>query len=105
MSTGLDRLRRNYKPALLSYVGHRSEVGLHAAYELGRSALAARVSLLDLVQIHHDVLVDVLTTARDDEVRDLFCAGATFLVEALAAADMAQRGFVETTSGDGGSVR
>jgi hypothetical protein len=60
--------------------------------------MAERVSLLDLVQVHHDVLRDVLRTAAEDDLHDLLTAAAGFLVEALGSAEMAQRGFLETAT-------
>ena len=54
------RLRQSYSVGFLRYLSRRDELTLHTAYELGRRGLATGVSLLDLVQIHHAVLVDAL---------------------------------------------
>jgi hypothetical protein len=92
----LSRLRQNYAPAFLIYLGRRNEGALRAAYELGRGAMSDGISLLDLVQVHHSVLLDILSTARStEEMQDIGAAGATFLVEVLASFEMTQRGFME----------
>ena len=91
-----ERFQRDYSPAFLRYLSQRSEPGLRAAYELGRSALAHRLSLLDLAQIHHTVVLDVLRTTRsEEELADVAAAAAEFFVELLTTFEMAQRGFAE----------
>ena len=51
----------------------------------------ASVSLLDLVQVHHVVLAEVLDDAPDGEVRQVTAAASEFLLEVLATFDMAHR--------------
>ena len=92
-----DRFQRDYAPAFLRYLSQRTEPGLRAAYELGRGAMAQELSLLDLAQIHHKIVFDVLKTARSDaEVDEIAAAASAFFVEVLATFEMAQRGFAET---------
>jgi hypothetical protein len=92
----LARLRPDYASAFLGYLTQRQETGLRAAYELGRAAMSQRVSILDLVQVHHDVVVDILRTVKTStELQDVGRAAAQFLVEVLASFDMTQRGFME----------
>jgi hypothetical protein len=89
------RLRKDYSSAFLGYLTRRDEKGLRAAYEIGRRAMSKGISLLDLVQVHHDVLLDALSTAKSDtEFQDGARAAAAFLVEALASFEMTQRGFI-----------
>jgi hypothetical protein len=58
--------------------------------------------MLDLVQVHHVVVLDVLATARSsEEMQDIGATAAAFLVEALASFEMTQRGFMEKTSDSG----
>jgi hypothetical protein len=93
--TELADLTRNYPTAFLRYLSRRDEVPLNAGYELGRSAVAARISILDLATVHHEVLLEVLReTPREDLTRVATAAGE-FFVEVLATYDMAQRGFSE----------
>jgi Phosphoserine phosphatase RsbU, N-terminal domain len=95
MSTDLDRLRQNYYVGFLRYLGRRDEPVLSSAYELGRAALSRGVSLLDVVQIHHSVLVNVLRDTGGHELPDVAEAASTFLVEVLASFDMTRRAFVK----------
>jgi Phosphoserine phosphatase RsbU, N-terminal domain len=111
---GVRRLHQDYAAAFLGFLTGRDENGLRAAYELGRRAVADPVGLLNLVHVHHQVLMRVLHTARTPEERsDIGHAAAAFLVEALTSFQMTQRGFLEnvrtsagpTTTPDGGSGR
>jgi Phosphoserine phosphatase RsbU, N-terminal domain len=100
MTDAISRLHQDYAPAFLVYLARRDETGLRGAYELGRAAMSNGISLLDLVHVHHVVLLNVLSTARDaEELRDIGRAAAAFLVEALATFEMTQRGFAEKTEG------
>jgi hypothetical protein len=90
----LRRLRQDYAAAFLGYLARRDESGLRAAYELGRNAVSEPIGLLNLVHIHHEVLVDVLRTARTpEEVQDTGNAAAAFLIDALTSFQMAQLGY------------
>jgi Phosphoserine phosphatase RsbU, N-terminal domain len=102
VSRPLERLRQNYRPALLAHLSSRKESGLRAAYELGRAAIAERVSMLDLVQIHHEVFVEVALTVRSvDELPDMLDGAATFLVEALAPFEMTRHAPARRVTGRG----
>jgi len=91
VSRRLESVRRDYTPAFLAHLNRRSEASLRSAYELGRAAMAAEVSMLDLVQIHHKVFLDVALTIRDlEELPEMLDAAAAFLVEALAPYEMTQ---------------
>jgi hypothetical protein len=92
----LTRLRLDYRSALVGYLSHRGESQLHSAYEIGRAAMACRVGLLQLVEVHNSVTLDLLRAAGADQLEVAEAAGA-FLVEVLAAAEMAQRAFLEAT--------
>ena len=61
--TELERLQRNYRTAFLRYLPSRDEAALHLGYEIGRAAMAGGLSLLDLAQVHHRILIEVLRTA------------------------------------------
>ena len=65
-----ERLDRNYRAAFLRYLPSRDEAALAAGYEIGRSAVSDGLTILDLVQVHHDVLRDVLRTSSPDELDD-----------------------------------
>jgi Phosphoserine phosphatase RsbU, N-terminal domain len=93
--SALDRLTRDYRVAFLHYLPRREEAALHRGYELGRSAVAGGLSLLELARIHHDVLLEVLRETPKAELPDLAAAASEFLLEVLATFDMTQRGFLE----------
>ncbi len=99
MSDPVADLRRDYRPPFLSYLTHLDERGLSAAYDLGRRTMLRRLGLLDLVKVHNDVYVEVVSDARTlAEAQSLARAASAFLLEALAPFEMTQRGFM---AGDG----
>jgi hypothetical protein len=89
----LDAVSRDYRAAFLRYLPRRDEAALHSAYELGRRAVADGVSLLELIRIHHEVLLVVLQDSRPEELAEVATRASEFLVEALAVHEMAQRRF------------
>jgi hypothetical protein len=89
--TTVGALRRDYRAAFLRHLSRREESALHAGYQLGRAALAAGVSLLEVVRVHHDVLVEVLRGTPADEVPAVAEAASDFLLEVLASYEMSQR--------------
>jgi hypothetical protein len=91
--TAQDDAARDYRAAFLRFLSRHEEVARHAGYELGRAALAAELSLLTLVRVHHDVLIEVLRDTPADEVPAVAAAASDFLLEVLASYDMVQRGF------------
>lgn len=100
MSTPLDRLTRNYTPAFLAFLNNPDEQRLHRAYELGRTALADGVSLLDLIRTHHVAFGQVAGTLDADSQSDTIDSAASFLIEALAPYEMARRGYLEAVRDD-----
>jgi phosphoserine phosphatase RsbU-like protein len=94
----LARLRLDYRSAFVGYVSRRGETQLAVAYEIGRTAIRTGISLLDLVQLHNGVTLELIRVAGDgDERLTLAEAGASFLVEVLASSDMAQRALLDHT--------
>jgi hypothetical protein len=100
VSDDLARLRQNYGVGFLRYLGRRDETALLAAYELGRSGLSSGISLLDVVQVHHAVLLDALHDARGPEIDDVAEAATAFLVEVLASFEMTRRAALDRTGED-----
>jgi hypothetical protein len=95
---GRGRLHRDYAPVLLAHLARRDEQGLRAAYELGRRAMVSGVGLLDVAAVHQVVLDEVLRTARDArDAQEIVAAAGEFLLEALAAFEIARRGYLEAT--------
>lgn len=92
MTTGpLDRLSRSYRAAFLRYLVGNEEAALHVGYEIGRSAATSGLSLLDVAQVHHRVLLEALQATPADRFPELATAASDFLVEVLATFDMMQR--------------
>jgi hypothetical protein len=83
-------LRRDYRVAFLRHLSRRGEAALHAGYQLGRGALAAGFSLLEVVRVHHDVLTEVLRDSPAEEAPELAAAASDLLLEVLAAYEMTQ---------------
>ena len=99
-----DSLRARFEPqydaAFSRYVSRPGETGLAAAYEIGRSAVAGGLSLLDLSAMHHAALLRELRAARrPDGVEAVTVAASAFFGEVLATFEMARRGFLEAVAG------
>lgn len=98
MTDPLARLRLDYRSAFVGYLSRRGETQLASAYELGRAALVGRVSVLDLVQVHNAVTLGLVREAAGAGERlEVAEAAAAFLVEVLAASEMARGGFLAAT--------
>ena len=93
MVTGPDlaSLEQDYRIAFLRYLPRHDEAALTAGYEIGRAAISGRVSLLDLVLVHHRVLSDVLEGTSSGECGAVVDAAGTFFSEVVSAYEMAQR--------------
>jgi Phosphoserine phosphatase RsbU, N-terminal domain len=90
----LERLRRNYRAAFLGYLPSRDEKALDAGYQIGRSAVTEGLSILDLAQVHHEVLREVLATSRHEQVDGVTATASDFLIEVLATYEMTRRGYL-----------
>jgi hypothetical protein len=95
VTAAVARLRQSYGVGFLRYLSRRDELTLHTAYELGRTGLTSGVSLLDLVQIHHAVLVDALNDPGCGDMRDIADAAAAYLAEVLAPFEMTRRAVLD----------
>jgi Phosphoserine phosphatase RsbU, N-terminal domain len=87
----VEDLTRDYRAAFLRYLPRREEAALHAGYELGRAAVVSGTSVLTLAEVHHRVLLEVLTDTRAEDLAQVATAASEFLVEVLATVDMTQR--------------
>jgi len=92
--TDLEKVHRDYLAAFLRYLPRREEAALHVGYKLGRSAVAEGLSILELVQVHHEVFLEVLEDTKGEDVTLVSTAASEFLLEVLATYDMAHRGFL-----------
>jgi hypothetical protein len=85
--------RERYRAAFASYLVDPGETSLRDAYELGRSAVRERLSVLDLAAVHHDALAEA-HEKTGDHARTATLAGE-FFVESLSAYELVQRGLRE----------
>jgi hypothetical protein len=100
MADSLTRFRLDYAPLMLRYLTQQDESGLKSAYELGRSAMLESVSLLEVVRVHNEMFLEVLTTARDtDEAQSVARAASVLLIDLIASFEMSQRGFMDVGLG------
>ena len=79
-----------YVAALRAYLAAQGEDTLAVGHELGRRALQEQISMLDIVENHHR-LVDGPDSGVDTGV------ALQFLLQTLAALDVATRGFIDGT--------
>jgi len=83
-----------YAAHLREYAAGRSEAALGRAYELGRRALTEQKSLVEMVSLHHQAVVDLVRDAESENRREaLLRSSAEFLAECLSPYEMARRGF------------
>jgi hypothetical protein len=87
----LQDVLRDYRAAFLRSLPRHNEAALAVGYDLGRRAVTDRVSLHDLVQVHHVVLAEVLTESPGADTEQVLQAASSFLVEVLSTFDMTQR--------------
>ena len=88
-------LTQDYRTTLLRFLPRQDEAARAAAYELGRRAFSAGVSLLDVCRVHHDVSLEVLRETIPDEYIEVSENAADLLLEVLAAYDMTHRVVLE----------
>jgi len=92
--TELADVRRDYRTSFIRYLVRRDEAPLHTGYVLGRTAVAEGMSILDLAQLHHEVLIEVLEDTPAGDLNGVATRASEFFVEVLATYEMAQRGFL-----------
>jgi serine phosphatase RsbU (regulator of sigma subunit) len=89
-------LRARYAEAFRAWLEHRDERELGTAYSLGREAVSARLSVLDLAEAHHEAAREALRDEPDAERRaELLDAAGVFFGEALSTFEIAHRGYRE----------
>jgi hypothetical protein len=86
-------LASRYAAAFAAYLADPGEQALGAAYDLGRQAVAERLSVLDLAEAHHEALRGVLASGRAPD--DTLTAAADFLRESLSMFESVHRGYRE----------
>ena len=98
--TGGEDFRDAYVVALRGYLLAAGESQLRIAYELGRTAVAEELGVLELADIHHDALAALLSTERrEKDIERIARSSGDFFRESLSAFEMVQRGFREAREG------
>jgi serine phosphatase RsbU (regulator of sigma subunit) len=92
-SNGTPDLAASYASAFAAYLTDQGERGLGAAYDLGRQAVAAHLSVLDLAEAHHAALKAALGDGSPPQ--PTVQAAANFLRESLSIFESVHRGYSE----------
>ena len=93
-TNGAPELAARYAAAFAAYLADRGERELGAAYDLGREAVAAQLSVLDLAEAHHAALRGALADGAPAADATLQAA-AEFLRESLSIFESVHRGYSE----------
>jgi signal transduction histidine kinase/CheY-like chemotaxis protein len=87
---------QQYAAALESQITDAGEAALHQAYELGRQALNAGLSVLDLILLHHDTLGRILINDPVEDAGLCLRRAAGFLAECVSPFEMTLLGYRES---------
>jgi signal transduction histidine kinase len=83
-----------FQSALREYTLRRGEDLLGRAYELGRTGMNDGKTLMEIVSIYHEGLLQILREVEEKEKRaELLRSSSLFLAESLSSYEMARRGF------------
>jgi signal transduction histidine kinase/DNA-binding response OmpR family regulator len=86
-----------YVAALTEHLAVQNETSLQVADELGRRALSADVSILEIVERHVQVVSELAAEQGTHQSRSTQEAALQFLLQTLTPLDVATRGFAEGT--------
>ena len=81
-----------YAAALTAFLESKAEASLAVGHELGRRALSERMSMLDIIENHSRLVEQIEQGTPGDSAVPL-----QFLLQTLAALDVATRGFLDGT--------
>jgi hypothetical protein len=98
--TVLRDLERNYRAAFLRYLPNQDEAALLVGYQIGRAAVGDGVSILELAQVHHQILLEVLTDTPTNDLARVAAAASDFFLQVLATYDLTQRAYLAKASTD-----
>ena len=87
---------QRYREVFATYLQGRDEHALSRAYELGRSAVAQDLSVLDLAAAHQEVILERVRSSSDPtEHEELVRAAGEFFLESVSAFEVLQRALQE----------
>jgi PAS domain S-box-containing protein len=90
--TGSGDFHAQYIAALRTYLDARDEDSLAVGHELGRRALEEEISMLEIIEHHVELILELAQDIRVDAPVAL-----EFLLQTLAPLDVASRGFLDGT--------
>jgi hypothetical protein len=90
MSVKLQEFAERYREGFDAYLRDRDEHALNLAYELGRSAVAQELSVLDLASAHQEALLAAVRSEPDSQ-EDVIRAAGEFFLEAVSAFEVVRR--------------
>lgn len=89
-----DHRVHRYAALLREYASQADESALLGAYDLGRTALADGLGILEMVQVYSQVITEIVAqSSTDRECRERVNAIHTLFLDALSPFEMAHRGF------------
>lgn len=95
----LRELARRYLASLRKYLAHEKEASLEEAYELGRSAIASELGILDVARLHLQAREKVLQSEASGKNRARISKlSGVFFLQALSPFEATHRGFRETNT-------
>jgi serine phosphatase RsbU (regulator of sigma subunit) len=94
-ANGTPTLAARYSTAFAAYLSDRGETALGAAYDIGREAVAAHLSVLDIAEAHHGALRAALGDETGSASVGTLQAAADFLRESLSTFESVHRGYHE----------
>ena len=96
MTAKLTRFIQRYREGFYDYLRDRDEHALNRAYELGRSAVAEDLRVLDLAAAHQEVVLDGIRSSSDSRGHEeLIRAAGEFLLESVSAYEVLHRALQE----------
>jgi len=96
MNSNRPKLARLFAAVLRKYLRDKQEVALAEAYELGRTAIADGVGVLDMAQVQQEALHILLRrSAGAKDLSRILKAAETLLLESLSPFEATHRGFRE----------
>jgi serine phosphatase RsbU (regulator of sigma subunit) len=94
-TNGAPTLAARYSSAFAAYLSERGELELGVAYDLGREAVTAHLSVLDIAEAHHRALLAALGENWGAAPEGTLEAAAAFLRESLSTFETVHRGYHE----------
>jgi transcriptional regulator with GAF, ATPase, and Fis domain len=96
MNPQLRNFVRRYREELAGYLQKQDELALNRAYELGRSAVAQDLGVLDIAAAHQEVLLDRVSSEPNSTAhKELIKAAGDFFLESVSAFEVLKRALQE----------